>query len=79
MLNQDFKEFLRLLNDNHARYLVVGGYAVALHGHPRYSPRITRDTHYDRLILFYNTVDRHEVYCEEDKIDGYSTEPDQTA
>lgn len=37
MLNQDFKEFIQSLNDNHVRYLVVGGYAVALHGHPRYT------------------------------------------
>jgi predicted nucleotidyltransferase len=37
MLNQDFKEFIQSLNDNGVRYLVVGGYAVALHGHPRYT------------------------------------------
>ncbi|HPY00947.1 MAG: DUF6036 family nucleotidyltransferase [Candidatus Neomarinimicrobiota bacterium] len=37
MLNQDFKEFIQLLNDNRVRYLVVGGYAVALHGYPRYT------------------------------------------
>ena len=37
MLNQDFKEFIQSLNDNHVRYLVVGGYAIALHGHPRYT------------------------------------------
>ena len=35
--NQDFKEFIRSLNDNTVRYLVVGGYAVALHGYPRYT------------------------------------------
>lgn len=37
MLNQDFKEFIKSLNDNQVRYLVVGGYAVALHGQPRYT------------------------------------------
>lgn len=37
MLNQDFKEFIKSLNDNDVRYLVVGGYAVALHGYPRYT------------------------------------------
>ncbi|MBA4383222.1 MAG: hypothetical protein C0410_00655 [Anaerolinea sp.] len=37
MFNQDFKEFFESLNDNHVRYLVVGGYAVAFHGHPRYT------------------------------------------
>ena len=37
MFNQDFKEFIESLNANHVRYLIVGGYAVALHGHPRYT------------------------------------------
>jgi hypothetical protein len=36
-LSPDFKEFIRLLNENSVRYLVVGGYAVAFHGHPRYT------------------------------------------
>jgi hypothetical protein len=30
LLNQDFREFIQSLNDNDVRYLVVGGYAVAL-------------------------------------------------
>ena len=34
-LPHDFKEFLKLLNDNGVRYLLVGGYAVAYHGYPR--------------------------------------------
>lgn len=37
MLNQDFKEFIQSLNANGVRYLIVGGYAVAVHGHPRYT------------------------------------------
>jgi hypothetical protein len=37
VLNKDFKEFIQSLNDNQVHYLVVGGYAVALHGHPRYT------------------------------------------
>ena len=40
MLNQDFKEFIQFLNDNSVRYLVVAGYAVAVHGHPRYTKDI---------------------------------------
>lgn len=40
MLNRDFKEFIQSLNDNDVRYLVVGGYAVALHGYPRYTKDI---------------------------------------
>ncbi len=34
-LPPDFKEFLKLLNDHHVEYLLVGGYAVAYHGYPR--------------------------------------------
>jgi predicted nucleotidyltransferase len=37
MFNQDFKEFIESLNANRVRYLIIGGYAVALHGHPRYT------------------------------------------
>lgn len=37
MFNQDFKEFIESLNADQVRYLVIGGYAVALHGHPRYT------------------------------------------
>ena len=37
VLNQDFREFIQSLNDNGVRYLVIGGYAVAFHGHPRYT------------------------------------------
>lgn len=40
MLNQDFREFVASLNASGVRYLVVGGYAVALHGHPRYTKDI---------------------------------------
>jgi hypothetical protein len=40
MLSKDFKEFIELLNENKVRYLVVGGYAVAFHGHPRYTKDI---------------------------------------
>jgi len=31
----DFAEFIRTLNQRRVRYLVIGGYAVAFHGHPR--------------------------------------------
>ena len=36
-LHNDFADFLRLLNERNVRYLVVGGYAVAYHGYPRYT------------------------------------------
>ena len=37
MLSSDFKEFAALLNSNEVEYLVVGGYALAAYGHPRYT------------------------------------------
>jgi hypothetical protein len=36
-LRQDFKELLQLLNAHGAEYLVVGGFALAFHGHPRFT------------------------------------------
>ena len=40
VLNRDFREFIESLNKNKVKYLVVGGYAVAFHGHPRYTKDI---------------------------------------
>ena len=34
-LPSDFKEFLKLLNSHRVEYLLIGGYAVSYHGHPR--------------------------------------------
>jgi hypothetical protein len=36
-LNKDLREFLELLNSNRVEYLVVGAFAVAFHGYPRYT------------------------------------------
>ena len=36
-LPPDFKEFLSLLHTHHVEYLLVGGYAVAAHGYPRFT------------------------------------------
>ena len=34
-LNEDFRELLRSLNSKNVKYLLIGGYAVIAHGHPR--------------------------------------------
>jgi hypothetical protein len=34
-LTRDFKEFLKSLNSNSVEYLLIGGYAVGIHGHVR--------------------------------------------
>jgi hypothetical protein len=36
-LQKDLREFIELLNSHKVEYLVVGGHAVAYHGHPRYT------------------------------------------
>jgi hypothetical protein len=59
MLNRDFKEFAALLNAKDVEYLVVGGYALAAHGHPRYTGDIDfwiRPTqlNIDRLLAALN-------------------------
>jgi len=35
--NRDFEEFFELLNKNKVEYLVVGGYAFAIHAEPRFT------------------------------------------
>lgn len=35
ILTEHFQKHLELLNSNGVKYLVIGGYAVAVHGHPR--------------------------------------------
>ncbi|MFQ5429478.1 MAG: DUF6036 family nucleotidyltransferase [Phycisphaerae bacterium] len=36
-LQKDLKEFIALLDSARVKYVIVGGYAVAFHGHPRYT------------------------------------------
>jgi len=38
--NKDLLEFIDLLNANRVEYLVVGGFAVAWHGYPRFTADI---------------------------------------
>lgn len=48
-IQQDFEELLGFLEENEVKYLIVGGYAVAFHGYPRF----TKD-----LDIFYkNTIE----------------------
>ena len=36
-VQQDFSELLKLLNEHNVKYLIVGGYALAFHGVPRFT------------------------------------------
>ena len=37
ILQSDLREFIELLNSRKVEYVVVGGYAVAFHGYPRFT------------------------------------------
>ena len=39
-VNSDFKELLSIFNDNHVKYLVIGGYAVIKYAEPRYTKNL---------------------------------------
>ncbi len=47
-IQQDFAELLQLLEKHKVEYVIVGGYAVAFHGYPRF----TKD-----IDVFYNNKD----------------------
>ncbi len=49
-IQPDFEELLQLLEENNIDYMIVGGYAVAFHGYPRF----TND-----LDVFYNLTDEN--------------------
>ena len=34
-LPEEFKEFIKCLNSNNVKYLLIGGWAVGIYGHPR--------------------------------------------
>ncbi|CAN5619745.1 nucleotidyl transferase AbiEii/AbiGii toxin family protein [soil metagenome] len=59
MFSQDFREFIELLIKNKAEYLIVGGYAVGIHGHPRYTGDLdvwlnATPLNADRILLSLN-------------------------
>lgn len=37
ILSEDFEDFIKMLNKHQVDYLIVGGYAMAFHGKPRYT------------------------------------------
>jgi len=41
-LSKDLSEFIKSLNSNNVEYVIVGGYAQAFHGRPRFTGDIDR-------------------------------------
>ena len=55
-LVKDFEAFVKLLNKNEVKYLVVGGYAFAIHAYPRFTNDIdflilTSKSNVEKVIL----------------------------
>ena len=53
-IQPDFEELLRLLEEHNIEYLIVGGYAVAFHGFPRFTKDI--DVFYNRSTSNIQTL-----------------------
>ena len=58
-LVKDFEEFIELLNKNEVEYLVVGGYAFAIHAFPRFTNDIdffirSTKSNIDKIISVLN-------------------------
>ena len=60
IFNDDFRDFIKALNDNDVRYLLVGGYAVILNGYRRTTGdldiwvEVTGQNHKKLLKAFYD-------------------------
>lgn len=80
-LNVEFKEFLRLLEEEGVRYLIVGGYAVAYHGHPRYTgdldiwadPAETTTTKLIEVLRAFGFSEPQILAAKMDKVDSIIT------
>jgi len=60
VFNQDFKEYIKSLNEKKVRYLIVGGYAIALHGYPRYTKDIDIwiELHSENVAIVIKALDQ---------------------
>ena len=59
IFNSDFREFILALNNNKVEYILVGGYAVILHGYRRTTGDLdiwvnTTKENYQKLLTAYN-------------------------
>lgn len=59
ILSEDFEDFIKMLNKHQVDYLIVGGYAMAFHGKPRYTGDLDvwidiSETNADKLLAVMN-------------------------
>ena len=59
-LPEDFKDFIKFLNANNVKYLLVGGWAVGLHG----NPRATKDIDFLIAVDDENLTKLKKAMCE---------------
>jgi hypothetical protein len=65
IFNEDFRDFIAILNKHEVKYILVGGYAVVLHGYRRTTGDLdiwvnqTKEN-YLRLIKVYREFGLHE-------------------
>jgi len=87
-LSKDLQEFIRLLNTEKVEYLVVGAWAVAFHGRPRYTGDVDvflrRDPANAELMMrvidafgFGNTGIEREDFLKEDFVIQLGVEPNR--
>jgi len=62
---KDFKELLALFNEHKVEYVIVGGYALAFHGAPRYTGDID-------ILIHPDTANAHRILSALDEF-GFGT------
>jgi hypothetical protein len=70
-ISNDFKELFILFNDQGVEYLIVGGYALAFHGAPRFTGDIdvpVKYIGYDQFIKNKRAIGRHKDLADIDAI-----------
>ena len=66
-VQKDFKELLALFNEHKVEYVIVGGYALAFHGAPRYTGDID-------ILIHPDTANAHRILAALDEFGFGSVE-----
>jgi hypothetical protein len=76
MLNEDYKEMLQLLLEEHVDFILVGAYALAAHGYPRATGDIDILVKADEInsINIYKALTRFGAPLDQIKINDFATE-----
>ena len=74
-IHPDFEELLRLLEENGIEYMIVGGYAVAYHGYPRFTKDIDLFFHLtsDNALRLRQALVKFGFREEDLPLDGFTT------